>query len=135
MNNRWRNKKKLAKYTFSKKEIYEADHTMATFILAVLKEYKKADRMGYPGFDEADTSEKWEALIDRLIWTFDQLVHDYPDSPAEIARNKMYRDNPNTIVFFNQCITDEVKEKELKYRAYVQEGLMLYGKFFQTFWD
>lgn len=137
MNNRWRKKKKLEKYMFSKKEIYEADHTMAVFLLALLKQYKKAKRVGFPGFDEADTPEKWEALLDRFIWTFDQIVSDYPDSPVSLAWKKRRNENTNerSAVDFLGCITQEVKADEIQYRKHVQEGLSLFAKFFQTFWD
>lgn len=155
MNNRHRQRAKLAGYTFTKKQIWNADDTMAKFILALLKEFKKSNRWGYPNRDEeTNTPEKWEAILDRLIYTFDQLAHDYPDSPHNKAYIRMNQEHPNQWGFvmkeskdgchrleekhsdiYDQYITPEVKDKEKAYQEDLQEGLMLFAKYFRDLWD
>lgn len=155
MNNRWRAKRKInGSYTFSQKQIWSADITMEKYILAVLKEYYKMKRHGYPGFDEADTPEKWEELVKRFIYTFDQIVNDFPDSPFYIAYDKYCKECPDAIgiackLSNDGCVevddrytklkekyyTEEVKAKEKEYRKYIQDGLQLFAKFFQSIWD
>ena len=155
MNNRWRQKKKLNGYTFTKSQIWNADDTMAKFILAVLKEFKQMKRNSYPGQDEATaTPEKWEALLDRMIYTFDQLANDFPDSPHHKACEKMQSEHPECWDFNwkslnngywqmdflhediqDQYMTDEVSKKEKEYREYIQEGLQLFAKYFQYLWN
>lgn len=101
MNNRQRQRKKLKGYTFTKRQIWNADDTMAIFILAVLKDFKKMKRHGYPGRDEeTETPEKWEAVLDRMIYTFDQLVHDFPDSPHSKAYSRMEKRASRTLGLF-----------------------------------
>ena len=155
MNNRWRQKKKLNGYAFTKLQIWNADDTMAKFILAVLKEFKQMKRNSYPGQDEATaTPEKWEALLDRMIYTFDQLANDFPDSPHSKACAKMVADHPDCWEYTAskyddnyikmdfvhediqaQYLTDEVSKREKEYREYIQEGLQLFAKYFQYIWN
>ena len=155
MNNRWRQKKKLTGYTFTKSQIWNADDTMAKFILAVLKEFKQMNRNSYPGQDEATaTPEKWEALLDRMIYTFEQLANDFPDSPHAKACEKMQLEHPECWDFNwkslnngywqmdflhediqDQYMTDEVSKKEKEYREHIQEGLQLFAKYFQYLWN
>ena len=155
MNTRKKQREKFDRYSFSKRQVWNADQTMASFILPLLKEFKRMKRHGYPDCDEnTNTPEKWEATLDRIIYTFDQLVHDFPDSPRSLARNKMERehpecwdykltkDNPATYKMdfvhedlHKQYLTNEINEKEKEYRAYIQEGLMLFSKYFQDLWD
>lgn len=154
MNNRRRMKNKTIPYTFSDKQVWNASTTMATFNLCLLKEFKKREKNTFPGFDEADTSEKWDDLIDRFIYTFDQLVHEYPGSPINMALNKMHREHPETTEYtlidnpdgtctmkwkhediIKQYLNKDTKKKEIEYRNYIQEGLQLFGKFFESIWD
>ena len=155
MNNRLRQKRKLNGYTFTKTQVWNADNTMANFILALLKEYKKMKRHGYPKHSEvADSPEKWEAILDRLIYTFDQLAHDFPDSPHSKAYSLMEKEHPerwgysfekdadgNHIAvekhreIYEQYITPEVMEKEKEYRKSIEDGLLLFARYFQDLWD
>ena len=76
------NKKADRRYYFTNHEIYYADRTIARFIWQILKRYKKKERVHYPGWDEADTPEEWEDLLNEFIWTFDQIARGGPDSPV-----------------------------------------------------
>lgn len=155
MNNRWRQKKKVNGYAFTKDQIRNADDTMADFILVLLKEFKKMKRNGYPGQDELTyTFEKWNAVLDRMIYTFEQLANDFPDSPYNKACEKMEAEHPECWEYKetklndkywqmdfihediqNRYLTEEVSQKEKEYREYIQEGLQLFAKYFQYLWD
>ena len=154
MNNRRRMKRKWQPYTFSTRKVWNADLTMAEFIVTLLKEYKKLNRHGYPGWGEADTPEKWEGLLDRFIYTFDQILHEYPDSPLQLVFSKMERDHPETLEYTTienddgtytmkwkhedirkEYITDEVRQKDKEYHEHIKEGLQLFAKFFEDIWD
>ena len=152
MNTRWRQKKKITGYTFSKLQIWNASDTMVSFILPLLKEFKKMNRHGYPDRDEAtDTPEKWEAILDRMIYSFDQIHREYPDSPRNLANERMLKDHPDVYDYtleketrtmhylhqdwFKEYFTKAVNEEELAYRKRVEEGLLLFGKYLQDLWD
>ena len=84
MNNR---KKQIQKLhdgipTFPYKYRYDAFVALAVFILDGLKTYKKYNTNSHPiGFD---WPEEWGKIIDKMIWSFDQIVRDYPDGPHSI---------------------------------------------------
>ena len=155
MNNRWSKKKKLRGYTFSDLELWNASDTMAEFLLAILKEYKNMPRHGYPDMDEEVNSlKKWEAMLDKFIYTFDQIARGYLDSPHNIASKCMCDEHPDAYEWtieetdkdlsqmkftredlHDQYFTNEVYKKEEQYRAEIAEGLRLFGKYFEAIWD
>lgn len=160
MNNRMRTKQKLkykiASYKIDPYQISEAHMAMSLYIFSMLKAYQKYPRMTYPGFDEADTLEKWNAVIEWLIDTFYQIVKDYPDSPMEQAFQKIRKEHSEAISFnfpenrsfkiidnfytprikpgyeelYKHYVTKETEQKEKAYRQKIQEGLQLFAKFF-----
>ena len=94
------------------KETWNLDYTIAKFVLPRLKLFKKLNN-GYPGYGEANTPEKWDALLDKIIWSFEQIANDY-----EIYASINFKDF--------DCM-DKYKELNDK----IQEGLMLFAKWFQ----
>ena len=148
MNNR---KKQIQKLhdgipVFPYKYRYDAFVTLAVFILDGLKTHKKYNTTSYPiGFDGP---EEWRKIIDKMIWSFDQIVHDYPDSPHSIFFEKKWKvaENKNvpliTVDEENKvCFTDLLEEerpsKEVQkdYEDKVQEGLDLFATYFRDLWD
>ena len=77
MNKRTRKKwlKKQGLY-INPKETWNLDVTLAKYILPRLKLYKKLT-IAYPGCGEADTFEKWEEILDKMIWSFEQVASCY----------------------------------------------------------
>ena len=123
MNNRWRGKKKLNKYVFSQKQIWNAYKTMAEFNLALLKEYRKTQGISYP--IGINSPEEWIKLIDRFIWVFDQIVRNYPDSPHQVF---------NTChINRNECKKEFISIEE--YNKYILETLHLFAEYCQGIWD
>lgn len=74
--------------------------------------YKKLT-VAYPGYDEVDAPEKWDALLDKMIWSFEQAANYY-----EIYESIDYKD-----------LNWKEKQKELNDK--IQEGLLLFAKWFQ----
>ena len=67
----------------------------------------------YPGYDEANTPEKWDELLDKMIWSFEQAANYY-----EIYESIDYNNS-------------DWREKRKKLDDKIQEGLMLFAKWFQ----
>lgn len=123
---------------------YEAFHVMAVYILGGLKAYKSCGN-SYPG--TLKSYNEWMQLLDKMIWSFDQIVNECPDDPETIHFNKKWKEaeekgiklmktNGNQIVFSE--ILDEgrpTKEEVLAYHARIQEGLDLFAKYFRDLWD
>ena len=113
MNKRTRKKwlKKQGLYV-NPKEIWNLDCNIAKYILPRLKMYKKLT-IAYPGCDEVNTPEKWDELLDKMIWSFEQATNYY-----EIYESI-------------DCNNSDWKEKHKELNDKIQEGLMLFAKWFQ----
>lgn len=118
MNKRLR-KKYLKKHNLyvNPKDTWSLDITIAEFVLPRLKLFKKVNN-GYPGRDEIDTPEKWDAAIDKMIAAF-QIVLDQ-DNMAD-----KYWDAE--ITNFNKDLFEA--DNKIK-----EEGLMLFAKYLQYLW-
>lgn len=75
MNKRIRKKwlKKQGLYV-NPKETQNLDCNIAKYVLPRLKMYKKLT-IAYPGYGEANTPEKWDELLDKMIWSFEQAAN------------------------------------------------------------
>ena len=114
MNKRTRKKwlKKQGLYV-NPKEIWDLDTRIAKYILPRLKMYKKLT-ICYPGIGEANTPEKWDELLDKMIWSFERAANYY-----EIYNNVSPTTDPDW------------KEKNKEINNKIQEGLMLFAKWYQ----
>ena len=94
------------------REMWQLDCIIAKYILPRLRMYKKLT-VAYPGYDEASTPEKWDDLLDKMIWSFEQAANYY-----EIYESI-------------DCKDLNWKEKQKELNDKIQEGLMLFAKWFQ----
>lgn len=143
-------------YKFTTSEAMDSSNIMAEFNYKLLKKFKKAKRYGYPGdiYPEADTPEKWEALIDQFIKTFKRIRNDFDDSPINKALNKLYKEHPEYLEIkgikqkdgtyikspakkelLSKYVTQKVIEKDKKYYQKINNNLQLFGKYFLHFWE
>lgn len=124
---------------------YDVFSALAVFILDGLKTHRKYNVNSYaPDFKNI---EEWHKTIDKMIWSFDQIVNECPDDPETIHFNKKWKEaeekgiklmktNGDQVVFSE--ILDEgrpTKEEVLAYHARIQEGLDLFAKYFRDLWD
>lgn len=140
---------------------WNADHTMALIILPVLQELKK-QKHGAGMIDDEDvpwylrstmytkenefdsdgnTFPRYEWVLDEMIWTFQQIVdqnweeryyHGKCDVSFETCDNnsklKELKRGPNyTFWVDNEGLNNHQK--------CIDNGLRLFGKYFQTLWD
>lgn len=131
-------------------DLWSLDHTLALVILPLLVEYRKSKRYGVPtGLDisyipledaeEDKEMQEWNAIIDKMIWSFEQLVND------ENIEDDFWIVKPD----FDDCKTgsdfvDRINkgtggkydyEARKKHDEKIQEGLELFGKYFRNLWD
>lgn len=147
---RMKSKDRYKLIRFSKGQIEEGTLTLARFNYHLLKDAKSLHIEGYPGVDGIDTSEKWNKLIDRFIYAFEEILYNYPNSPICIAGEKCLDEHSGTIDFscpwsltgmyppkkghediYKQYVTDEVLVKEKAYRTYLAESLQLFARYFE----
>ena len=83
-----------------------------------------------------------------MIWSFDQIAHDYPDDPYNVFFNARWKeaeakgielvkfDKDRNIHFHEMLDAKEPSKKEmLAYQKRVQQGLNLFAKYFRDLWD
>lgn len=121
MNNR-RRKKWLKQHNLyiNPRECWNLDLTIADFIVPRLKQFKK-DNNGYPGRDDMDTPEKWDAALDKMIRAFELAKIDIFDLPSVWDNEKMT---------WKPGWEKRIEELE----AEKQEGLMLFAKWYDHLW-
>jgi hypothetical protein len=109
-------KKRTVKVHIDHYDVWSLDHTLALIILPALKQLKK-DNTGHPcGVSSApdpvcgkcDCEKEWHTIMDTMIWSFEQIAEDD----------------------INFHTPEEYKAQQER----IQEGLMLFGKYFQTLW-
>jgi hypothetical protein len=141
---------------------WNAFETMAMVILPILEQLKK-DKQGTPWTDYNDgpwyyrfiddgefnsdekgsyNDKRWEWILDEMIWAFQQMQPDYDWEENYRHGNidfnfKKCEDNPNLSQMVNGPKHTYWADYEgmKKHEAKIQNGLRLFGKYFQTLWD
>lgn len=173
--------KKLGIPYTSERQAFDLMSYQARFILSGLRMFRKMKRVGlapndivedaykahdlkidasYAGENEGradaackEARGKWNAILDKMIYAFDQIVMNYPDSPVDAWSQKVSSDmeeagipmyqkltkNPDGSVTMEEsnfpAIPDNVLKEHEDYHERIHEGLRLYAEYFQDLWD
>jgi hypothetical protein len=94
--------------------------------------------------------EKWDETLDKMIWSFEQLVkgdydQQYHHGEAEYDWLKTDKQYPNPITGVMEATYKMVDKNpdahwydhvgHMKHDERIQEGLELFGKYFRSMWD
>lgn len=117
-------------------DVYSMDTTLAYIVVPMLKKLKQA-KIGVPGdivhelhqyaeqnyldlgltqkeLDDLEyerAEQKWQEIMDKMIWSFEQAMNDYED------------------------LYQEVSSGDLKtYEEKLEEGFQLFGKYYRSLW-
>ncbi len=107
---RTRNGNRDVKIKIDKWDLYMADKTLAYIIIPVLIKFRDTT-MSYPHDDLIKNFEDWTSVLNKMIWSFEKII------------NYDWRDD---------CDTQEKINEQFKK---IQEGLDLFGKYFQDLWS
>lgn len=120
-----------------RQDIWSLDHTLALIITPALKRFK-ARKAGYPGsfFDhesmnglsgkkrvqvqtaeDLKASATWNAILDKMIWSFDQVAKNRPDEPIPMGKD--------TLVY---------RRESKAYDKRMQAGLRLFADYYGSLW-
>jgi hypothetical protein len=135
------------------------DHTLSHIVVPMLKQLKESAH-GHPIADPEDAptigegvkvnewevdskaEERWAWIMDEMIWAHEQVIDDQadknyydeymPDEPVEV-----------TGIFKDLDVSEKSihkmgkfnKDKYDKYQSRVNNGLRLFGKYYQNLWD
>lgn len=134
-------KKKRIKYIkVDSWDTWSADHTLALIILPVLKQLKESTH-GYPSTHECHSFEDWFAILEKMIWSFEQVIdldweEQYTIIPGEIdfdAKPEPTENGTLPVVWKTHGKYDWDGMK--LHREKIQEGLELFGKYYTHLWD
>ena len=139
-------KKQRIERGFDDTECWNLDDTMAMFILPRLKLFAEHTN-GYPGTDDVPTFEKWQEILNKMIYAFDHIVNE--DQYREEAEKRLGIDFLKIYEFVKQPDGSSIMERtpaydekameayhaeEMEIRDKIAEGLELFGKYFQNLW-
>ncbi len=155
-------RKRKIKIRIDKYDTWSMDHTLAMIVLPMLKQLKETKHGSAGGMKEfAMTSEgtsqycfdfyaegddaaweaghkKWDETLDKMIWSFEQILDDGADSQFWIKRKEGEEPSISPSLVEKFDIVRDMKFDHVAYRKHyerVEEGLQLFGKHFQDLWD
>jgi len=153
--NRFRDRKIKIKY--HNYDTWNLDHTLAMIILPGLKQLK-ATNHGYGQVDNEDLptaclkdasgEERWEWVMDEMIWAFDELVNHCPGAEEfnsgehDVVWTKVDvhgNDDPDGTLYRmdngpNHTFNVDFEGRK-KYDDRIQRALILFGKYYRSLWD
>lgn len=152
-------KKRTIKVHIDRWDTWSMDHTLAFIILPMLKQLKETNH-GVPFVDDEDVPEelrstaaepkkndwdldsngekRWEWVMNEMIFAFENKVRDDSDDEfssgdAEYAFKKLDNGCSELIQTNDQYKYDFEARKKKNDR--IQNGFVLFGKYFQNLWD
>lgn len=97
---------RLTRHNITCEHTYSTYYNLAPIIVRYLKAFNEDNNMSYPGMpEEVDTMEKWKAIVDKMIWSFDQISHE-----------------------------EDVFPQDEEWYKKVQEGIDLFAKYYLHLW-
>lgn len=126
------------------KELWNLDYTVAKFVLPRLIKFKE-NSLGFPGYDEADTMNKWQDILQKMITAFKYIVTDddwWVDDPRYDYSDGIHIEiDKDKKTLFHFRIDDWAKEIENnrdteqdRRNEAIKEGLELFSKYFRHLW-
>ena len=109
-------------------DLWDMDWYLITIILPMLKELRKNSH-GYPGYGEASTSEKWDAILDKMIEGF--------EAGCRITEDAYYM-KTNSDILTRQPTSEEVKgwiDMSKTDQVIFNNRMKLFSKWFFHLWD
>lgn len=149
--------KRRVKVKYHNYDTWSLDSTLSLIILPGLKQLK-ATNHGYASVDNEDLptaclkdasgEERWEWVMDEMIWAFNEIANDYPGAEAfhtgvhDIVWTKVDihgNEDPNGTYRRmdngpNHTFNIDFEGRK-KYDDRIQRGLILFGKYYRNLWD
>lgn len=159
--NSWsNNRQRKIKIKYHNYDTWGLDHTLALIILPGLKQLK-ATNHGFGLVENADVpehlratqeqldafhtdgtdcggEERWNWIMDELIWTFTQIAEEYPEDfgsgNIDFQWEELDKNNSRLVTGPNHTYSIDFDAKK-KYDDRIQNGLILFGKYYRNLWD
>jgi hypothetical protein len=138
-------KKRTIDITIDGYDVWSMDHTLALIVLPMLKKLKEVQH-GYCKVDEDDVPEnlrgeeqdevKWNYVLDEIIYAFEKKVDDSWEDEFYPANMKINWE-PLKDGFFEMKVEGDTPNYDAigAVQKRMQNGFVLFGKYFQNLWD
>lgn len=132
----------------SKKEVWTGvGESLSPAILAGIEKFQKMERTSYP--IGVSSLEEWNEILEKIRFALYEIAHDRPGAAQYMGEHGEIEWKELDELFTNPLTGKEEKLLEMsmkeivptdfegmrQYEARIQEGLELFGKYFQSLWD
>lgn len=145
-----------------KYDTWNMNSTLAYIILPMLKQLKETQHGSamMPAFDQTSTSsgqycfpfyeegddaawkeghKQWEEVLDKMIWSFEQINNDWEKQFESGVSDTYFEKVPDTDYSVLKHGPNHTyrydTEGAIKYQERIQQGLELFGEYYQNLWD
>ena len=113
-------------------DTWSMDHTLAMIIHPMLVQLKETTH-GYPN---ELTEERWNEILDEMIWAFEQKLRDDWEGDyyeyREIGPEES-KDRPESL--FGVELVWEDREGQIAHQERMTNGFRLFGKYYDSMWN
>jgi hypothetical protein len=151
-------KKRNVKIKIDNYDVWGMDHTLSLIILPMLKKLQEM-KHGAPNVDDEDVPDglglrstearpkdyeweadqnhfkRWDWVLEEMIWTFEQVASD--DDDAKFYDHSECNYSDSKIIFSTENMSKLKVDREglEKHHKRIENGLRLFGKYYQSLWD
>ncbi len=116
-------------------DTWNMDETLAHIVFPMLKQLKKK-KHSYPS--DLPNEEAWNEILDKIIFSFDSKLHDWEDQFHSGEQDVVWVDNQDGTSSMKKGPNDTYKidtDGMSKYQSRINEGFILFGKYYEHLWD
>ena len=116
-------------------DTWNMDETMAHIILPMLKQLRKK-KHSYPS--SLPNEAAWNDIVDKMIFSFSSKLNDWEDQFHSGVQDIVWVDNKDGTSSMEKGPNDTYKidvEGMKAYQSRIDEGFLLFGKYYENLWD
>jgi len=150
--------KQKTKIRIDRYDTWSMDHTLAPIILPMLKQLKETkhgspmvdmkdvpqelratkkqlDAYGWNGETDPKFFDRWDWVLDEMIWAFEQKCRDDWESDYYEYRKIGPEEEKDPDSLFGLKLVWEDREGRKAHQERMSNGFRLFGKYFESLWD
>jgi hypothetical protein len=112
---------------------WSADHSLSLIAVPLLKQLRKTTH-GYPC--DLNSPEEWDLILSKIIWAHEQVIESAEDD-FYIVKGELSDNWGKDMVFDSIWKVKPILNAPalMAYQERIDEGLELFGKYYQHLWD
>ena len=116
-------------------DTWNMDTTLAHIVVPMLKQLKK-NKHSYPS--DLPNEAAWDDVLNKMIFSFNSKLNDWEDQFQSGEHDVVWTENEDGSRTMEKGPTIHFKvdvEGMKEYQARIDEGFMLFGKYYENLWD